>query len=198
MLVPKRQTCAHLLGQDIFVEPGNLVTYGPASLGESQSFPPDVLLPLQGSVKKWKHQFQGISNRCCFSFGKIFLSLHAHCSKHSPPLQGSHCSPFPWNNPLKEFRLENKAGLYWCWPHHKGLKNKKARLPFQDEVGKIENKLQIKILMNNSVTSAARWPWKRPRIIPDLQHHHNPRSKKRKLILVRIKGEYAWKMSCWY
>ena len=37
MLVPKRQACVHLLGQDIFVELRNLVTYGLASLDESNS-----------------------------------------------------------------------------------------------------------------------------------------------------------------
>ena len=115
----------------------------------TQSFPPEVLLPPQDS-----EEVEAIIPRypkptAAFPFREIFLPFHTPCSNHSPPLQGSNFSPFPWCNLLKELWLENKAekepvlGSLWFWLHHKGLKNKKARLASQNRVGKVRTKHKL-------------------------------------------------------
>ena len=167
----------------------------------THSFPPDALLPPQGSVKNWKYQSK-LSWITLASFGKIFLPLHTHSSNNSPPLQGSHCyfpritlPPTPPHNLQRKQRLETKAGLLWFLLHHKGIENKKARLPFQGEVAKNENKTWIKILVNSSVLPVPRWPWKSPRIISGLKKKKK-RERERTNTCKGQRRKCLWK--CWY
>lgn len=85
-VVPERHVCAYLLRKNIFVELENIGTCGLQSSGDFHSY---LLIPvcITGSLRKLKHQFQGIPDHCCFSFWRN-PSLHTHCNNHSflPPL----------------------------------------------------------------------------------------------------------------